>query len=90
MLVFAGIWHFFGRIWHFLEGFCQKSTKKVPNPCKNQHFCAFWGGARIFPTGSRLVPNLPKAVSDFGPKFAELDDFLGFGKCFGGFGAGGS
>ena len=53
-----------------------------------------------FPTGSRLVPdwfpiskkwcwNLPKAVSSFGPKFAELDDFLGFGKCFGGFGAGG-
>jgi hypothetical protein len=67
MLVFAGIWHFFGRIWHFLQGFCQKSTKKVPNPCKNQHFCAFWGGARIFPTGSRLVPNLPKAVL----KFAE-------------------
>jgi len=32
---------------------------------------------------------LPKAVSDFGPKFAELDYFLGFGKCFGGFGAGG-
>ena len=28
-------------------------------------------------------------MSDFGPKFAELDDFLGFGKCFGGFGAGG-
>ena len=74
MLVFAGIWHFFGRIWHFLQGFCQKSTKQVPNPCKNQHFCAFWGGARIsrlvpdwFPTGSRLVPNLPKAVL----KFAE-------------------
>jgi len=53
-----------------------------------------------FPTGSRLVPdwfpiskkwcwNLPKAVSSFGPKFAELDDFLGFRKCFGGFGAGG-
>ena len=28
-------------------------------------------------------------MSDFGPKFAELDYFLGFGKCFGGFGAGG-
>ena len=36
---------------------CQTSTKKVPKPCKNQHFCAFWGGARIFPTGSRLVPD---------------------------------
>ena len=88
MLVFAGIWHFFSR---FLAKTLQKvpnSTKKVPNPCKNQHFCAFWGGARIFPTGSRLVPdwfptgsrlvpNLPKAVSDF--------NFLGVKKtrCFG-------
>ena len=57
MLVFAGIWHFFGR---FLAKTLQKvpnSTKKVQNPCKNQHFCAFWGGARIFPTGSRLVPD---------------------------------
>ena len=77
MLVFAGIWHFFGR---FLAKTLQKvpnSTKKVPNPCKSQHFCAFWGGARIFPTGSRLVPNLPKAVSDF--------NFLGVKKtcCFG-------
>ena len=74
----------------------QKSAKALQKPT----FCAFWGGARIFPTGSRLVPdwfpiskkwcwNLPKAVSSFGPKSAELDDFLGFGKCFGGFGAGG-
>ena len=67
-------------------------------------FGAVHGFSRLvpdwFPTGARLVPdwfpiskkwcwNLPKAVSSFGPKFAELDDFLGFGKCFGGFGAGG-
>jgi hypothetical protein len=72
MLVFAGIWHFFGRIWHFLQGFCQKSTKQVPNPCKNQHFCAFWGGARIFPTGSRLVPDWFPTGSEFAESGAEI------------------
>ena len=56
----------------FLVDFWQKplqkvpnSTKKVPNPCKNQHFCAFWGGARIFPTGSRLVPDWFPTGSEF-------------------------
>ena len=80
--------------------FCRVFAKNRPNKCqipaKTSIFVPFGavhGFSRLvpdwFPTGSRLVPNLPKAVSDFGPKFAELDDFLGFGKCFGGFGAGG-
>ena len=56
-------------------------------------FGAVHGFSRLVPDWFRICRkrcwNLPKAVSDFGPKFAELDDFLGFGKCFGGFGAGG-
>ena len=70
--------HFSGGFWEkTLQKRAKNRPKKCPNPTKKQHFCAFWGGARIFPTGSRLVP-------DWFPKFAELDDFLGFGKCFGG------
>ena len=78
----------------------QKSAKTLQKPA----FLCLLKRCTDFPdwfrAGSRLVPdwfpiskkwcwNLPKAVSSFGPKFAELDDFLGFGKCFGGFGAGG-
>ena len=78
-----------------------KNTKTLQNPA----FLCLLGRCTDFPdcltTGSRLVCdwfpiskkwcwNLPKAVSGFGPKFAELDDFLGFGRCFGGFGAGGA
>ena len=85
---------------HFLDRFCekpckkgQKSTKKVPKPCIFVPFEAVHGFSRLvpdwFPISKKWCWNLPKAVSSFGPKFAELDDFLGFGKCFGGFGAGG-
>ena len=96
-------WHFFlGKTFckKFLPKIDQKSAKTLQKPA----FLCLLGRCTDFPdwfpTGSRLVPdwfpiskkwcwNLPKAVSSFGPKFAELDDFLGFGKCFGGFGAGG-
>ena len=67
----------------------QKSAKTLQKPA----FLAVHGFSRLvpdwFPISKKWCWNLPKAVSSFGPKFAELDGFLGFGKCFGGFGAGG-
>ena len=63
---------FFTFFWPFLGKPCkkgQKSTKKVPKPCKNQHFVPFGAVHGFFPTGSRLVPgwfpDFQKVVLEF-------------------------
>ena len=84
-MFFACFFTLFGR---FLGKTLQKGPK-IDQKCAKG---AVHGFSRLVPDWfpiSKKCWNLPKAVSSFGPKFAELDDFLGFGKCFGGFGAGG-
>ena len=80
---------FFHIVWAVLGKTLQKGPKIDQKSAKG----AVHGFSRLvpdwFPISKKWCWNLPKAVSSFGPKFAELDDFLGFGKCFGGFGAGG-
>ena len=97
---FSHVWAVFGKN---PAKRAKNRPKKCQNPAKTCIFVPFGavhGFSRLvpdgFPTGSRLVPDFQKVVLEFAesgvkfwPKFAELDDFLGFGKCFGGFGAGG-
>ena len=91
---------FFSHCWAVFGKNPTKSAKNRPKKCQNPAkttifvpFGAVHGFSRLvpdwFPISKKWCWNLPKAVSSFGPKFAELDDILGFGKCFGGFGAGG-
>ena len=66
---------FFASFFTFFRPFWEKSTKQVPKPCKNQHFCAFWGGALVpdwFPTGSRLVPDWFPTGSRLVPDFQKV------------------
>ena len=79
MLVFGGIWHFFGRIWDFLQGFAKNRLKKCQIPAKTSIFVPFGavhGFSRLvpdwFPSGSRLVPDWFPTGSEFAESGAEI------------------
>ena len=60
-MFFTFFWPFLGKTMQKGSKIDQKSAKALQKPT----FCAFWGGARIFPTGSRLVPDFQKVVLEF-------------------------
>ena len=75
MVVFAGFWHFFGRFLALFAGFFPKTAQTCEKTCIFNIFHAFGGGARIFPTGSRLVPDGFPTGSRFAKSGADLRKF---------------
>ena len=55
---------FFAFLSRFWEN-TAKSAKNRPKKCQNPAKTSIFGGARIFPTGSRLVPDFQKVVLEF-------------------------